>query len=302
VTDTHLHLYPHQFPHHIHPVSPPQGPYPLERVERFVLGAASRGVDELIFTEHLYRCVESESALGPFWDREEQSLADLSRMDVETDRTLSLDRYVDLMVRAKDAGLPVLMGLEVDFFPESIDAVIDLLEPYPFDVLLGSVHWIGGWAFDKPHASAEWKRRGIRAVYEDFFRLEVELALSGTVDVLAHPDRVKMWGDRPEVEPIDLYEDLVNAAVASGVAVELNSGGLRHPVEEAYPGPTLLKMFAEAGLDLTFASDAHMPDGAGWGFDKLAAMARGAGFTHTARFRQRQRNLEPIPSYGPRIR
>jgi len=268
-------------------------------VERFVLAAASRGVSELVFTEHLYRCVESEDVLGPFWDQEEQSIADLTRMDVETDRTLSLERYVELMLEAKDAGLPVLMGLEVDFFPESIDAVIDFLEPYPFDVLLGSVHWIGGWGFDKPHATSEWNRRGMREVYEEFFGLEVELASSGVVDVLAHPDRVKMRGDKLDVEPIDLYQTLVDAAVSSGTAVELNSGGLRHPVEETYPGPTLLKMFADAGLDLTLASDAHMPDGAGWAFDQLAALALGAGFSHTARFRQRQRSLEPVPGYEP---
>jgi histidinol-phosphatase (PHP family) len=258
------------------------------------MAAAERGVAELAFTEHFYRCFESEDVLGPFWEQETASISELTREDVLTDRKISLESYVDVVLRAKEAGLPVLLGLEVDFFPETIDAVLEFVGQYPFDVLLGSVHWIGGWGFDKPHAVDEWDRRGQRSVYEEFFGLEAELASSGAVDVLAHPDRVKMRGQRLDEEPMDLYEELVAASLSGGIAVELNSGGLRHPVEEVYPGPTLLRMFGDAGLNLSFASDAHMPDDAAWGFDTLADLALDAGFTHTVRFDQRQRSLQPI--------
>lgn len=294
MADNHLHLYPHQFPHHGHPLTPPDGPYPLERVEEYVLTAAERGVTEIAFTEHFYRCFESADVLGPFWEQETAAVAELTRQDVLADRTMSLDSYVEVISRAKEAGLPVLLGLEVDFFPETIDVVLEMVRQYPFDVLVGSVHWIGGWGFDKPHAAEEWERRGRGKVYEEFFQLEAQLAASGAVDVLAHPDRVKMRGPRLDREPTDLYQELVSASLSTGVAVELNSGGLRHPVEEAYPGPTLLRMFADAGLDLTLASDAHMPAEAAWGFELLAGMALDAGFTHTIRFDQRSRSAEPI--------
>ncbi|MGB8360346.1 MAG: histidinol-phosphatase HisJ family protein [Acidimicrobiia bacterium] len=299
MADNHLHLYPHQFPHHGHPLTPPDGPYPLERVEEYVLTAAERGVTEIAFTEHFYRCFESADVLGPFWEQETAAVAELTRQDVLADRTMSLDSYVEVISRAKEAGLPVLLGLEVDFFPETIEAVLEMVRQYPFDVLVGSVHWIGGWGFDKPHAAEEWERRGRRKVYEEFFQLEAQLAATGAVDVLAHPDRVKMRGRRLNREPTDLYQELVSTSLSTGVAVELNSGGLRHPVEEAYPGPTLLRMFGEAGLDLTLASDAHMPAEAAWGFDLLAGMALDAGFTHTIRFDQRSRSPEPI--VDPRI-
>lgn len=294
MADNHVHLYPHQFPGHEVPVMPPDGPYPMERVEHYVRTALSRGVDEIAFTEHFYRCFESEDLLGPFWERESAPISQLTRDDVTADRTMSLERYVDVVMRAKEAGLPVLLGVEVDFFPETIEAVRQYLDQYPFDIILGSVHWIGGWGFDKHHSVDEWDRRGWRTVYEEFFELQTQLASSGAVDVLAHPDRIKLRGHRLSEEPIGLYQDLVDALVAGGVAVELNSGGFRHPIEEPYPGPTLLRMFGAAGLDLTFASDAHMPDGVGWHFDDLAEMALAAGFRHSARFHLRRRTLEPI--------
>lgn len=294
MTDSHVHLYPHQFPHHSHPLTPPKGPYPLERVERFVRTAAARGVTQIAFTEHFYRCVESDEVLGPFWEQERAQLSAHTKEDVLADRKMSLERYVDVVLRAKKAGLPVLLGLEVDFFPETVHDVLGFLEPYPWDVLIGSVHWIGGWGFDKPHAFDEWDRRGHRKVYEQYFDLAAELAGIGVFDVLAHPDRVKMRGQRLDSEPIDLYENLVSAALSGETAMELNSGGLRHPVEEVYSTPTMLRMFADARLNLTLGSDGHMPDGAAWRFDELTAMALDAGFTHTVAFRRRQKAPEPL--------
>jgi histidinol-phosphatase (PHP family) len=296
MSDYHLHLYAHRYPDRPEAVLPPDGPYPLDRIEQYVETAAARGATELAFTEHFFRCVESTEVLGPFWEQEASPVRDLTKADVEADRLMSLERYVDVVLRAKDRGLPVLLGLEVDFFPETIDAVLDFLHPYPFDVLVGSVHWIGGWWFDRRHAFDEWDRRGHRTVYEQYFALQTELAAAGVVDVLAHIDRVKFLGHRLDDEPTDLYEQLVAAAASTGVAVELSSAGLRHPAREVYPAPALLRLVQAAGLDITFASDGHDPTQAAWRFDVLREIALGTGFTQIAHFRARQRRLEPIPA------
>jgi len=291
VSDYHLHLYPHRTDESN---PPPPEEYPLGHIERFVTEAASHGVNELAFTEHFFRCVESAEALGPFWEAAPAEAGAHTAANVAADRTMSLERYVEAIVGAKDAGLPVLLGLEVDFVPDTIEAVLEVLAPYPFDLLIGSVHWIDGWWFDRRHSIDEWERRGHRGVYEQYFSLETQLAASGTVDVLAHPDRVKYLGHRLPEEPVDLYRGLVDAAAGSGVAVEVSSAGLRHPAAEVYPAPTLLAMCRSAGLDITFASDGHRPDQAGWGHDQVVQAARGAGFTHTARFRARRRSLVAI--------
>jgi len=295
VSDSHLHLYPHRRGSPLPP--PPPDDYALEHIERYVEKAATRGVTELAFSEHLYRCLESTDVLGPIWSQATDPVSRANtEYDVLADRTMSLERYVDVIIRAKDAGLPVLLGLEVDFFPDTIEAALDLIEPYPFDVLLGSIHWIDGWWFDRSHSVHEWDRRGPRQVYERFFELKVELAASGTVDVITHSDRVKYLGHRLPQEPIDLYEQLIAAAVQSGVAVEINTGGLRHPVHEIYPSPTLLRMAHDAGLDITFGSDGHNPDQAGWGLDLARAAASAAGYTQRARFVARKRSLVPFES------
>jgi histidinol-phosphatase (PHP family) len=292
MSDYHLHFHPHG-PAGNGPS--PAGRYPLSLAERYVEAAAAHGVTELAFTEHLYRCVESAAVLGRWWDREDDpAIAASTEHRVAVERFISLERYVDLVLRAKDAGLPVLLGLEVDFFPETFDAVLEFLEPYPWDVLLGSVHWIGGWHFDQRGTDAEWDRRGERRVYEEYFGLKTALAATAAVDVLAHPDRCKLTGRRPAEEPVDLYAGLVEAAAAADVAIEVSSAGLRQPTGSIYPAPTLLRMAREAGLAITLASDAHRPEQAGWKTNEIRQAALAAGFTHTARFAARRRSLVPL--------
>ena len=52
-------------------------------------------------------------------------------------------------MEAKGRGLPVKLGLEVDYFPGIERELAELLEPYPWDYLLGSVHFVDGFAVDQ---------------------------------------------------------------------------------------------------------------------------------------------------------
>ena len=134
MTDTHVHLHPHG-PYQ--GSGPELGDYPLGHLEAYVEHAAANGVAKVAFTEHLYRCVESTDVLGPIWTQAPtEALARQCEEFVVEDRTLSLEAYVTAVVKAKDRGLPVALGLEVDFFPETIEAVLELVSPYPWDVLI----------------------------------------------------------------------------------------------------------------------------------------------------------------------
>ena len=291
MSDYHLHLHEHQ------PSStgPPPGTYPAGHIEAYVESAAERGITELGFTEHLYRCAEAGPVLGAFWESKPRAdLADHTRAFVERDRGLSLGGYVEAVLSAKDEGLPVKLGLEIDFFPETIEAVLDLIEPYPWDFLIGSVHWVGGWAIDSSDVAYEFDRRGIESAWEEYFVLEEALARSGAVDVLAHVDVCKKYGYRPPREPVDLYASVVAAALGSGTAVEVSSQGLRRPAAEVYPSPRFLEMFHDAGVAVTLASDAHSPDEAGWGHDEVVGAARRAGYTSHLRFEERRRLEVPL--------
>ncbi len=234
-------------------------------VERFVETAAARGVDEIGFTEHVYYFAQTR----PVWSLPYQ--IDRCHHDLET--------YVGAVLEAKRQGLPVKLGLEVDYVGERQDELAAALEPYPWDYLLGSVHWIDGLAIDQEPGI--WAEATVEEVWHRYFDALAELAASGHVDVLAHPDLVKIFGRRPA--RFD-YPGL------DGVALEISTAGLHKPVGELYPDPALL----EPRPPVTLASDAHVPQNVGRDFDRALELARTAGYETVTVFENRRARQEPL--------
>lgn len=290
--DYHVHLHKHG-PYDGE--GPPPGKYPIDHIEAFVETALDRGADEIGFTEHLYRCVESAPVLGKWWREDpRKDLREYTKSYVRSERVLSLERYVQAVVDAKDRGLPVLLGLEVDFFPETAEAVSEFLEPYPFDFLIAATHWLGAWGVDLPDQRYEFDRRGPVESYEEYFHTETQLASSGLFDVLAHADVVKKQGVFLPEAPADLYEELAVAAARGGTAVEVSTAGLYQPAREMYPSEPLLTRFHNHRVPITLASDAHVPRHAGRDRDEAIEMARSVGYTERIRFRKRVGEMVPL--------
>jgi hypothetical protein len=83
------------------------GLYPVSYLDRYVDVAASRGVDEPAFTEHLGGCVEAAAVLGPYWVVEDDPrLVEQTRALAASQHALSPEDYVDVVLRAKDHRLP----------------------------------------------------------------------------------------------------------------------------------------------------------------------------------------------------
>ncbi len=270
--DYHLHLWPHS--EHETPLRP-------EQLADYCEHAEAAGVTELAVTEHLFRFRQADALLGGFWDDERvpAALAESMAEYWKFHATADLDAYVECAQAAKDAGLPLVIGLEVDYYEGRMDAVADLLAGYPFDVLLGSVHWVGGWRFDDlddPVSMAEWSARQVDDCWEAYTEALEELAASGACDVLAHPDLIKVAGYVPAA-PAEWWDRIAEAAAASGMAAEVSSAGWRKPVGEQYPAQGLLERFVARGVPLTTASDAHRLEHVADRADDLRAVLGSAG-------------------------
>ncbi|CAN5177380.1 histidinol-phosphatase [soil metagenome] len=286
--DYHLHLWQH-------------GHQPMEvtlaQVTDYCQEAQAAGVAEIAITEHLFRFRQADAVLGGWWkDLDEPVLGPVMQRWWASEQGGDLDEYVEVVLAAKEAGLPVVLGLEVDHYAGRMHEVADLLAGYPFDVLLGSVHWIGAWGFDnfgQDSFADEWDTRAIDAVWDAYTTSLEELADSGVCDVLAHPDLCKISGRRPEV-PDEFHHRMAEAAARSGMAAEVSSAGWRKPVGEAYPSPDLLDRFHVAGVPVTTASDAHGLVHVAERRNDLAALLAGAGYRSLAAYRQRRQRAVPI--------
>jgi histidinol-phosphatase (PHP family) len=284
VLDYHLHLWEH-------------GPRPLEstleQVAAYCAHAAEHGVTEIALTEHFHRFHQADAVFRGWWNDTDdspavrQAMADFWNDDLGSD----LDRYVEVALAAKAEGLPVVLGLEVDHYPGRMDEVAALLDGYPFDVLLGSIHWLGAWGFDNLQSAvfgAEWDNRDVEEVWRAYTDAMDELADSGTCDVLAHPDLVKVHGHYPSPAAVDeCHARIAEAAARSGMAAEVSSAGWFKPVAEAYPAPSLLQRFHAAGVPITTASDAHKLERVASKRPEVRELVRAAGYDQLCAFEAR---------------
>jgi histidinol-phosphatase (PHP family) len=289
VLDYHLHLWPH---------TRRESPLVLDQVAAYCERAQAAGVVEIALTEHLFRFVQADRLLAGFWEDDDvpqrlrSSMAEYWRFHSAAD----LDQYVLTVLEAKRQGLPVVLGLEVDYYRGRMDEVAALLAGYPFDVLLGSVHWIGGWRFDDIDdalSMAEWSTRDVDECWDAYTDAFAELAATRTCDVFAHPDLVKVAARRPE-HPEEWWERLAEAAARSGMAAEVSSAGWRKPVAEQYPAEGLLVRLAARGVPFTTASDAHHLSHVADRVGELHALLQSAGVERLTGFRRRQAHTLPL--------
>ncbi|MBO8142359.1 MAG: histidinol-phosphatase HisJ family protein [Firmicutes bacterium] len=265
-------------------------PYKISRIEEYVRAAERRGLHEIGITEHCHRFREFREIFRPIFDgprRADPEVAWLSREFGEF-----LERYVEVLIEAQERGLPVKVGLEVDWIPGAEDVIRDILKPYPWDYIVGSVHFLGDWPID---VSSEygWPQANPEDAYRAYFAALASAADSGLFDVLAHPDLIKKFGHRV-ANPEPYYRQAVAAAAASGVALEVSTAGWRVAARELYPAPEFLALAHKAGLAITLASDAHDPADVGRDVAEAAERARQAGFAELAVFSRRRRQTAPL--------
>ncbi len=271
LTDYHTHLRPDARD------TPAARYFTEDNVRRYLEAAQGQGIEELGFSEHVYRFRESLAVWRhPFWVECAQD---------------SLDEYVEFLI-----SMPVKVGLELDWIPGREEQLAAIADAYPWDYIIGSVHFIADRAVDHDGYDI-WATSSPDEVWSAYFDALGEAAASGLFDVLAHPDLVKVWGNdrpRPPRPAREYYELAMDRIAAADVAIEVSTAGLRKPVGEIYPERELLEAFAAAGKPVSLSSDAHEPEWIGYGYDQAVALMRECGIDRVCVFEGRQRREVPL--------
>jgi histidinol-phosphatase (PHP family) len=273
LTDYHVHLRPDE------DGTEASEYFTAANAERYREAAAEKGISELGVSEHIHRFTQSLDVWRhPWWV---QNAVD------------DVDAYVEFLRAETD----LRVGIEADFVSGREDATAAFLDAREWDYVVGSVHFLRDDAVD--HEGWDiWNTTGDpEDVWRRYFETLGEAARSGLFDILAHPDLVKVWGERRPVPEGDLrvyYELAMEGIAESGIAVEVSTAGLRKPVGEIYPDPAFLAMCLDAGNPVALSSDAHLPEDLGFGYDEAMKYLDGLGVRELCVFEGRERRLEPI--------
>jgi len=194
-------------------------------------------------------------------------------------------------------GVTIRFGAELTYNRLWEADVRDHLRRYHYDFTIGSVHdWPGS-----PYARTDVGRwiagRTLDEIVEPYYKEVMAGARSGLFDAVGHLDVVKRYlhphvtaaqlGARP-----DLLEPVLETIVESGVAIEVNTSGLRHPYAETYPSAATVNRYRElGGTAVLTGSDGHRPEWFAYRLEEAYRILAAAGFEELT-FRHEPRRFD----------
>ena len=191
-----------------------------------------------------------------------------------------------LQRKAASTPVEVLYGIELDYVPGRMDEVYEAIEEEPFDYRIGSIHYTD-FGFDDPEQLPRWQEQGADAVWNEYAHRMCAFVGRCGFEIMAHPDLPKKF----KLYPADMtaftrrMREAFELAAAKGIALEINTAGLRNPAGECYPSLELLKAAHDAGMGLTLGSDSHCPGNVAADFETAVELAKSAGYRCALAFR-----------------
>ncbi|MDO4621201.1 MAG: histidinol-phosphatase [Lachnospiraceae bacterium] len=215
---------------------------------------------------HIYRCHHAEGTV-------EEYVQEAIRHHVEvlgiSDHTpfpetmhmgtrMELSELPDYIKEIEDARekysqqIKILKGLECDYTPSLVDFYRELKENYPFDYMIGSVHFLceDGRIFDVFREPIDHKH--MRLYTENMLgNLDTDF-----FDLIAHPDlffiQLEQWDSYAE----DCVREMCRMAEEKHRIFEINVNGLLKP-GKPYPNERFWRIVSDYHIRTIVNSDAH---------------------------------------------
>jgi histidinol-phosphatase (PHP family) len=242
-------------------------------VDEYCEAALQRGLVEICFTTHYDANPNSEG-------KEEYILVAGKKAPVIPD---SLEPYVNDVRKAHEKyypmGLMVKAGVEFGWYPGCESEVGTIQNRFEFDYLLCGIHELENLCFCCRDTFKRCFDRYSVETMVDRYVTEVKAAAnSGLFNTIAHLDYVRKYG-------LEYYGDSLDAVLrerlpetfpsltVTGIALEVNTAGLRKGLDSYFPRMDILNAARRAGVEITYlGSDAHRPEQVGFDFDAAAAL------------------------------
>ena len=249
---------------------------PVATVEGYCREAERRGIDEICFATHFI-------PRGP----------DIKHGIAVED----IPEYLEEIRTAQETtDVQLRTGLEIDWFPQEERRIEAILDEYPLDLVLGSMHYVRGIDIgSRRHSPAFFLGKRIDDALEIYYEEWRKAVESGLFDVMAHPDYFRKYLGLSHSTPISWedYGSTVYEAIDSlkshRVGIEVNPSGWRHGIRDVYPIKGFLETANKAGVEkVTIGSDCHSWESLGKNTLKAARRLEEAGYDHLCVFEGRR--------------
>jgi len=267
------------FDYHIHTTYSPDGQMSMETA---CLRAIELGLAEIAITDHIDMDWPN-TAIPPF--------------DVKM-----LDRYFEDLGKIKEkykGSINIKKGIEIGLQPHILEECTDIIQSYPFDFVIASVHLVNRV---DPCLGEYYTGRTKEECYYLYYQEILSLIRSyDEFDVLGHLDYIKRYspfppGEKDHLLCNSLVDDIIRVLVSKGKGLEINTSGCQHASKSPMPHPDIIRRYIQlGGKIITLGSDAHRPEYLAFEFDNTLERVKNLGINQLTSFTHRVPSFVPIP-------
>ena len=240
------------------------------KMEEYIESAIEKGISEICFADHI-----------PFPDGFDSE----HRMALE-----DMETYIEQIniMKRKYREISILIGIEADYMEGYENYYERFLDSFPFDLVIMSIHYIKKWSGNQWVFNYEYTRKTLKQKYRDYFNTMIRGIRTGLFDVVGHFDLVKRPGRSLLQTNNKEITEVLDTISKVGMTIELNTSGIRRPINDIYPSLEILELAIEKGIPIVFSSDAHQPEYVGYCFDELLNHLFNYTNFHVAQYNRRK--------------
>lgn len=210
-----------------------------------------------------------------------------------------LEKYVNECLtwkeRLDDEHFTIRIGLEVDYFEENYQEVLTYLAQFPFDYLIGAVHYQGTFPID--NTAADWEdltAAEIEAVWAGYWRNIEGMARTRAFSFAAHLDLPKKYSPGPWSAQRPALWQALRVLRECELPLEINTAGWAKSCAEPYPTLPALCEANRLGIPVLVNADAHQPEHICRFFPEARQLLKDAGYRQVCTFNERKIIFQPL--------
>lgn len=194
-------------------------------------------------------------------------------------------------------SIEIYSGIEIGMQPHLAENYAELVNKYPFDFVLMSIHTVSG---DNIIKDKVLNTKDIKKIYFDYYSQMLDCVKSfNDFDVLGHLDFIDTYVLEHSGLPLDpsiyddmfpIIEDILKIIILKNKGLELNTSARRSGLSYFYPKPSILKLYRDLGGEIiTIGSNANNPEDICYQFKEAEKLLKTIGFDSIYYFKDRKR-------------
>ncbi len=218
---------------------------------------------------------------------------DIGSPDPMFEELIDYDEYFDYVHQLeKKYDAKIKIGVEMGYQPDFLEEVEAFVKKYPFDFVIGSIHFGDGLDF---YNGDFFRGKTQQEAYLRYFEVVLDMVKHfDDFDVVGHLDYITRYGDYENKwydynEYQTIIDEILTILIEKGKGIEINTSGMRKGLNTFHPKREILMRYKQLGGEIiTLGSDAHDENDYASYFLEASLLLKECGFNEIVMFEKRK--------------